>query len=86
MDDHYDSITRFVESLPREVDSIAICGTSYTDTGGIARVIEQQAIELAGNGFDVEIDTLIGDKDLRRTLRSTRSAGSRQHRTRRLTS
>jgi 1,2-diacylglycerol 3-alpha-glucosyltransferase len=63
MDDHYDSITRFVESLPREVDSIAICGTSYTDTGGIARVIEQQAIELAGNGFDVEIDTLIGDKD-----------------------
>lgn len=63
MNDQYSSIADFVESLPREVDSIAICGTSYTDTGGIARVIEQQAIELAENGFDVEIDTLIADKD-----------------------
>ncbi len=63
MYDHYDSITRFINSLPSEVDSVAICGTSYTDTGGVARVIEQQAIELAENGFDVEINTLVSDKD-----------------------
>lgn len=63
MKDHYDSITCFVASLPRDIDSIAICGTSYTATGGIARVIEQQAIELAENGFDVEIDTLSGNKE-----------------------
>jgi len=62
MNDRYTSIADFIESLPREINSIAICGTSYTDTGGIARVIEQQAIELAEHGFDVEIDTLTGDK------------------------
>jgi len=63
MADQYDSITRFIDSLPGEVDSVAICGTSYTETGGIARVIEQQALELAENGFNVEINTLIADKD-----------------------
>ena len=64
MNDQYDSIVDFAKSLPREVNSIAICGTSYTDTGGIARVIEQQAIELTDQGFDVEIDTLTGDKEV----------------------
>ncbi|TKX47244.1 glycosyltransferase [Halorubrum sp. SD690R] len=63
MKEQYDSVTDFVEDLPRDINSVAICGTSYTDTGGVARVIEQQATELAGNGFDVEINTLIGDKD-----------------------
>lgn len=63
MNDHYSSIVEFVESLPRDVESIAICGTSYTEAGGIARVIEQQASDLAESGFDVEINTLTGDKD-----------------------
>ena len=63
MNDHYDSIVDFVEAVPRSVDSVAICGTSYTDTGGIARVIEQQALALTKEGFDVEINTLTGNKD-----------------------
>lgn len=63
MKDQYDSIVDFVEATPETVNSIAICGTSYTTTGGIARVIEQQAIALAGNGFDVEINALTADKD-----------------------
>lgn len=62
MNDYYPSIVDFVDNLPRDVDSIAICGTSYTDTGGIARVIEQQAIRLTESGFNVEIYTLTGDK------------------------
>ena len=63
MNPHYDSIVEFVQAVPKHIDSIAICGTSYTDTGGIARVIEQQAIALSENGYDVEINTLTGDKN-----------------------
>ena len=63
MRDQYDSVVKFVEAVPRRVDSIAICGTSYTDTGGVSRVIEQQAIELAEHGFDIQINTLTADMD-----------------------
>jgi len=63
MKDYYDSIVDFVEAIPKTVDSVAICGTSYTDTGGIARVIEQQAIALAEHGLDVEINTLTCNKN-----------------------
>lgn len=63
MDNQYSSVAEFANSLPREINSIAICGTSYTDTGGISRVIEQQAIDLIDHGFDVEINTLTGDKE-----------------------
>ena len=62
MNDEYPSIVDFVESLPAEIESIAICGASYTDIGGVARVIEQQAIELSEHGFSVEINTLSGNK------------------------
>lgn len=63
MDDYYDSTINFVNSIPRTVESVAICGTSYTDTGGIARVIEQQAIELTEQGgLDVQIITLACSK------------------------
>jgi len=78
MNDRYTSIADFIESLPREINSIAICGTSYTDTGGIARVIEQQAIELAEHGFDVEIDTLTGDKAAPDDVTLKRSVASRR--------
>ena len=63
MNAHYDSVVEFVQAVPRDIDSVAICGTSYTDTGGIARVIEQQAIALTENGYDVEINTLTRDKN-----------------------
>jgi 1,2-diacylglycerol 3-alpha-glucosyltransferase len=59
----YSTITDFVRELPVEVSTVAICGTSYTDTGGIARVIEQQAMELNDHGYSVEIYTLIAKKD-----------------------
>lgn len=62
MKGNYSSVVDFVEAVPDSVDSVAICGTSYTDTGGIARVIEQQAIALSDEGFNVEINTLTGDK------------------------
>ncbi|GAA0546185.1 glycosyltransferase family 4 protein [Halorubrum ejinorense] len=63
MNDNYPSIVDFVESLSADINSIAICGASYTDIGGVARVIEQQAIALSEHGFDVEIDTLDGNKE-----------------------
>jgi 1,2-diacylglycerol 3-alpha-glucosyltransferase len=59
----YDSVTDFVDSLSTDIETVAICGTSYTDTGGIARVIEQQAIELTEEGYNVEINTLTGNKE-----------------------
>jgi 1,2-diacylglycerol 3-alpha-glucosyltransferase len=62
MNVHYDSVVDFVDDLSDDVNSVAICGTSYTETGGIARVIEQQAIALSDAGFDVEINTLTGNK------------------------
>jgi 1,2-diacylglycerol 3-alpha-glucosyltransferase len=62
MNVHYDSVVDFVNDLSDDISSVAICGTSYTETGGIARVIEQQAIALSDSGFDVEINTLTGNK------------------------
>lgn len=58
-----DSISDFVESLEDEVSRIALCGTSYSDIGGVARVIEQQAIELRDEGYEVEIFTLEGTRE-----------------------
>lgn len=63
MNEQYDSTVDFINSLPADINSVAICGTSYTDTGGVARVIEQQAIELSESGYDVEIDTFIENKN-----------------------
>jgi 1,2-diacylglycerol 3-alpha-glucosyltransferase len=63
MNVHYDSVVDFIDDLPDDINSVAICGTSYTDSGGIARVIEQQAIALSDAGFDVEINTLTGNKE-----------------------
>lgn len=62
MNVHYDSVVDFVDDLSDDINSVAICGTSYTETGGIARVIEQQAIALSDAGFNVEINTLTGNK------------------------
>lgn len=58
-----DSISDFVDSLEDDVSRVAICGTSYSDIGGVARVIEQQAIELRDAGYDVEIYTLEGTRE-----------------------
>ncbi|GAB6860726.1 glycosyltransferase family 4 protein [Haloplanus litoreus] len=58
MHEQYPSVVEFVADVPADVRSIAICGTSYSDTGGVARVIEQQALELTRQGYDVEIHTL----------------------------
>ena len=57
-----DSITDFVGSLEDDISRIAICGTSYSDIGGVARVIEQQAVELRDEGYDIEIFTLEGTR------------------------
>ncbi|SEO83679.1 1,2-diacylglycerol 3-alpha-glucosyltransferase [Halorientalis persicus] len=54
----YPSVVDFVNDLSSEVNSIAICGTSYSDTGGVARVIEQQALALSEQEYDVDIYTL----------------------------
>lgn len=62
MKSHYPSVVSFVEDLPRSINSITICGTSYSDTGGVARVIEQQANDLVKSGFEVEINILTGKK------------------------
>jgi len=63
MDAEYDSVSDFVRSLAEDIERIAICGTSYNDIGGVARVIEQQASELRDGGFDVEIFALEGTRD-----------------------
>lgn len=62
MDKQYPSVTVFVDSIPSHIDSIAVCATSYTDSGGVARVVEQQAVELSDQGYDVEIHTLTATK------------------------
>lgn len=59
----HNSISDFVETLDDGVSRIAICGTSYSDIGGVARVIEQQATELRDEGYSVEIFTLEGTRD-----------------------
>ncbi|GGI95574.1 galactosyl-transferase RfpB-like protein [Halobellus salinus] len=59
----YNSISDFVGSLQDDVRRIAICGTSYNDIGGVARVIEQQASELRDDGYDVEIFALEGTRE-----------------------
>ena len=63
MQTEHDSIREFVSDLPDRVSRIAICGTSYNDVGGVARVVEQQASELTGEGYDVEIFALEGSRD-----------------------
>ncbi|MDB2282665.1 glycosyltransferase family 4 protein [Halorubrum ezzemoulense] len=63
MNNEYTSVVDFIDDLARDINSVAICGTSYTETGGIARVIEQQAIALSDAGFDIEINTLTGNKE-----------------------
>ena len=63
MDEQYSSVVEFVADLPQEISSVAICATSYTDTGGVARVVEQQAADLSEDGLDVEVDTLVATKD-----------------------
>lgn len=63
MNSKYSSVAEFVQSIPGDISSIVICGASYTDIGGVSRVIEQQAIELTQQGFTVEINVLNGDKD-----------------------
>ncbi|EMA30475.1 glycosyltransferase family 4 protein [Haloarcula japonica] len=57
-----DSITDFVRTLEDDISRVAICGTSYSDIGGVARVIEQQAIELRNGGYDIDIFTLEGTR------------------------
>jgi len=63
MQSEYDSVSDFVSTLPDEIERIAICGTSYNDIGGVARVIEQQASELQNQGHDVEIFSLEGTRE-----------------------
>lgn len=59
----YDSISELVGSFEDDVKRIAICGTSYNDVGGVARVIEQQASELHDKGYDVDIFALEGTRE-----------------------
>ena len=63
MDSKYDSVRDFLDALPHEVNRVAICGTSYSDIGGVSRVIEQQASELRESGYAVDIFTLEGSRD-----------------------
>ncbi len=63
MNNRYSTMADFVNALPETIYSVAICATSYTDTGGVARVVEQQAIDLSSEGYDVEIHTLTATKD-----------------------
>ena len=58
MNESYETVTDFVEDLPREVNDVVICGTTYSDTGGVSRVIEQQATDLSDNGYSVRIYAL----------------------------
>lgn len=58
LDDEYENIESFISKLPGEIERIAICAASYTDIGGVSRVIEQHATELVGAGYDVDIFAL----------------------------
>lgn len=62
MDSKYESTANFVDALPDDITRVAICGTSYNDIGGVARVIEQQASELQEEGYDVDIFSLEGTR------------------------
>ena len=63
MKSEYESIGDFVGAFEDDIERIAICGTSYNDIGGVARVIEQQASELRKEGYDVDIFALEGTRE-----------------------
>lgn len=65
MQGKYESIIDFVSDITRsrrkDIKNIAICNTFFTRSGGRSRVIEQQAKDLAREGYNVTVYALFGE-------------------------
>lgn len=53
----------FVKDIPKEINSIAICGSAYKGGGGVSRVIDKQAKEILEAGYETTIFALDSDID-----------------------